>query len=454
MSASSQQSISVRALAKAMTSNLITQLLVGCFMAFPGASMDVLLVQFHWTIADFGTSALIQGIFAFLGNIFANWRVPSRPNLTTELRISQFFVLAGVAIVYGWEFLVSPLPFHLPAITRALGFAFIGFGVGIQAIVNNTQALRSHAPSSALMLVAFTFTFGALVFPFLTGFFLASIPEFTTHNWKLILLPIFLLATWNALWPITGRLTKSQTQMTEYPNSHSHSPQSDTGTATTDTGTATTDTGTATTDTAAPPATATSTSQTKPPAFLPYALGFLLFLYMGIEINVTNGIALLGIQLNSIPNSLARFAPSALWLGILMSRFVTAIFPLQPARFRVWTWQASVPLTILLAALAIFPFSTIAWFTLIITIGCFLGPFYGFIVGQSSHLYHGDTVAKNAATIATIGSAGGILMPFLFGQIAEFQGLRTGFVFMVATAATLFVCAILVAILGVKPKKN
>jgi hypothetical protein len=82
---------------------------------------------------------------------------------------------------------------------------------------------------------------------------------------------------------------------------------------------------------------------------------------------------------------------------------------------------------------------------LIFVIGVILGPFYGFIVGQASHLYTGSDIAKHAATIATIGSGGFIVMPFLFGKIATQTNLEGGFIFVASTAAILLLGAAFLA---------
>ncbi len=414
MSVSPQRTALAWELAKTMSPHLATQLLVGCFMAFPGVAMDILLVKFHWSIGDFGTAALIQGGFGFLGNIFANMRVPSRPNLITDLRISQAFVLVGVAVLYGWELIASTLPFPCHPFTRSIGFACIGFGVGIQAIVNNTKALRTANPSSALMLVAFTFTFGALFFPLVTGSYLATLGIITEHNWKFILVPVFVLAAANTLWPFglrqSQKIEASQARENEAASKELIHPNN-------------------------------SNTPTPPRALTPYALGFLLFLYMGIEINLTNSIALHGIHMNDFPSSAARFASSALWFGILVSRFGTSIVPLPQSQFQSWTWKGAIPLAISLAAVLFLPLSLVPWFLLILVTGIILGPFYGFIVGQASHFYRGPEIAKHAATIATIGSAGSILMPFLFGKISEQYGLRGGFLFIEVSVLALLACA-------------
>jgi hypothetical protein len=166
---------------------------------------------------------------------------------------------------------------------------------------------------------------------------------------------------------------------------------------------------------------------------------------MGIEINLTNNLALHGIESNNIPNTLARFASSALWLGILLSRLATSFLPLSPSRFPTWTWVAALPLTVLLAIIPSWQLPSSLWLALIFVIGVILGPFYGFIVGQTSHLYTGADIAKHAATIATIGSGGFIVMPFLFGKIAAQTNLTVGFVFIACTAAMLLLGAALLA---------
>ncbi len=402
-------------LVKLMSPNLATQLLLGCFMSFPGASMDVLLGKFQWTVADFGMAALVQGAFGLLGNTFANIRIPHRTNLLPDLKLSQALVLFGVLLVYAWEFITSPLPFALPPQFRLVGFAFIGFGIGLQAIINNTCALRTAQPASALMLVAFTFTFGALFFPLITGFFLASLSSFSEHNWKVILIPVFFLAALNMFWPLNLQSKTPLAQANQNPAGKG--------------------------DFLNLPLPASVT----PHRITPYALGFLLFLYMGIEINLTNNLALHGIESLSIPNALARFASSALWLGILLSRLGTSFFPLNPSRFPTWTWVASFPLTLLLFVIPHFYLPPTAWLALIFVIGVTLGPFYGFIVGQASHLYTGANMARHAATIATIGSGGFIVMPFLFGKIANQSSLKGGFLFVAATAALLLIGAAIMA---------
>lgn len=417
MSTSRIMQAPVTSLAKPLASNLVAQLTVGCVMAFPGAAMDVLLARFHWTIGDFASAALLQGTFGFLGNLYANWRIPTRHNLTNDLRFAQFLVLAGALFLYGFEFFANSVPWNLPPFTRALGFAFIGFGVGIQAIINNTQALRTHLPSSALMLVAFTFTFGALLFPLVTGLFLASISTFTVHNWKATLLPVLFFTLINIFWPwkkhTLAGLGASQ-KNGAHPHQRLQRPKS------------------------TPQSTESEPQLPPPSALLPYSLGALLFLYLGIEICLTTGISLQGIQVNSIPAHMARFGPSALWLGVLVSRLATSILPLRASHFQRWTWQAAIPLAVALAIIWRFPMPILPWLVLIFLAGAIMGPFYGLIVGQASYFYSGKNVASKAALVATLGGIGAIVMPFVFGKIANAYGISSGFLFLAAAACALF----------------
>jgi hypothetical protein len=381
-------------LAKVLRTSLIAQLLVGCFMSFPGASMDVLLKQFKWSEGDFGFAVLLQGLFGLLGNLYANWRVKTLQNIESELRVALALVAIGAFLAYFWEIPASLLFATAHNQARVIGYAFIGFGVGLLAIINNTRALRSENPSTALMLVAFTFTFGALFFPFITSAHLASLSQFTTHNWKLVLVPILALTIINLFVPTST----NNSGVSKPLSTHTHtSSNSNTG--------------------------AIIASKISP-----WNLGVQLFFYMGIEINLTLGSALLLMRSKGVADSLARFAPSALWLGILTSRLLTTLFPLPIERFRRWTWQLAIVLAALLAANVFGPSaSSIIWMSLIVITGLVLGPFYGLIVGQSAHLWHGISIAQNAAVIATFGSAGAVVLPFLFGQITENYGINTGF---------------------------
>jgi fucose permease len=406
-------------LARILRASLVAQLLVGCIMSFPTASMDVLLKQLHWTEGNFGTTALIQGVFGLFGNLYANRRVKKDENYGTDLRVAMGLVLTGALLLYFWEVPMQLLSLQAYPKMRMIGSGFIGFGVGLLAIVNNTRALRSPSPATGLMLVAFTFTFSALLFPFLTSAHLASLSEFTTHNWKSMLFPVLAFVALNLFLPLPKTQSTEQPQSTDYPQKQTnelHAPNRN---------------------------------------IAPWHLGVQLFFYMGVEINLSIGLTLFGIRTVGAPNSLARFAPSALWLGILMSRLVTTIAPLSASNFTKWTWKLALALCILLGILAGFQSSqTTLWLTLVVAIGFILGPFYGFVVGQASHLWTGANIARNAATIATYGSAGAVILPFLFGQITENYGIRIAFLFILAKALGLLASAFITRQISKRTPEN
>lgn len=383
-------------LARTLQSSLIAQLLAGCFMSFPGASMDVLLKQFKWTEGDFGFAILVQGIFGLFGNFYANWRVKNQGNIETDLRLAISLVGFGALIAYFWEFPANAIFATEYIHARIIGYAFIGFGVGLLAIVNNTRALQSKNPGTALMLVAFTFTFGAVIFPFVTSAHLASLTNFTTHNWKFVLLPVLILTVLSLLVPIRAKKSVGEKlPETNLENKYSKSKAAKSTTAT----------------------------------IYPWNLGLQLFFYIGIEVNLTIGFALLLMRVKGIEDSVSRFAPSALWLGILVSRLVTTLLPLPVERFGRWTWQLAIMLGILLSINIFIPTTSISLSMAVIFVtGLIMGPFYGIIVGQAAYLWKDVNIERNAAKIATFGSAGYIFLPFLFGQVTDKFGIKIGFV--------------------------
>ncbi len=406
-------------LARILRASLVAQLLVGCIMSFPTASMDVLLRQLHWTEGDFGTTALIQGVFGLFGNLYANRRVKRDENYRTDLRVAMSLVLTGALLLYFWEVPMQLLSLQAYPKMRMIGSAFVGFGVGLLAIVNNTRALRSQAPATGLMLVAFTFTFSAVLFPFLTSAHLASLSEFTTHNWKAVLFPVLAFIAINLFLPLPKTESTGQPQSADHPKiapTELHAPYR---------------------------------------IIAPWHLGVQLFFYMGVEINLSIGLTLFGIRTIGAPSSIARFAPSALWLGILISRLLTTIMPLSASNFTKWTWKLALVLCLSLGFLAGFQSNqTTVWLTLVVIIGFVLGPFYGFIIGQSSHLWTGAKIARNAATIATYGSAGAVILPFLFGQITENYGIRIAFFFILAKALGLLASAFITRQISKRTPEN
>lgn len=419
--------------------NILGFFLSGGTLALPGAGLDLLLFSFHWTHADFGTALMLQGLAAFAGTRFASRRLRAHGTaavLNALTRRGLYVLALGIALTYFSEwtlepvyrlFTVSPAPHFL----RGAGLALLGFGVGSTAVCHNTAALHHATPEKVLNAVHMGFPLGAAAFPLGASLFYQAIdghPE-AALLWRL---PAALCGALCGVLAWTGFARRKDSD--RLPLAARPDPE----------------TTPLKTTSSQPPDSPKAHPSSPPLGRLPAAAACAtLFCYVGIEVNLSNGLVLLHGDGLGLPMAEARLASPVYWAGLCavrlalavtrppLRRYATLLFGSAGAcllTFLVllsgaWTGRAA-PLTLALA--------------IVFATGAFLGGIYSLGIGVLMRFYP-PGVATDAANRATLAGVGGaVALPFLYGRIVHAEGIAAGMNFVLLLLFGLFFFTLLI----------
>ena len=391
--------------------HLLGYVLSGGLLALPGACADLLLSSFGWSAADFGMAITLQGVCAFIGSRWAAKRaVPGK--LKIQSRKTLLCGCAGLLLYYFAEWTVLPLlgpvfppSFHQQLLLsgRVVGIVALGFSVGANGIFNNTAGMQLPQRTRALNVLNLAFTVGAMLVPLAATAYLNLVvrPQNPSPFWGMIwwrlpaaaLIICYLLVLVFAF----GRNSKTQGNA-----GGPERPQNKKGIYSFDEG----------------------KDEEKFRDWRPAALiALLLFCYVGSEVNVSNGMALLNWKAFGFEQQQARIASPVFWSGLFLARLTASLANFRVESFGRILLSVSLGtlacfLLLLFQAFRIFPDPYLANLVLVFATGLCIGSIYGFALGATTYFYSHAQANKNANSGALAGVAGSVLLPLFFGQVA------------------------------------
>jgi MFS family permease len=357
----------------------------GAIVSMPGANFTQLMTLAHWTPADFGMALLLQGSFSYLGTRFVSSHL-AKLNVSRRLAVCAILQGLGLLLIY------SPSPTYL----RALGFALVGLSVGNISILGSLAALKSHLPQKKLNQLNLAFTGGAVLIPMLTSALLQLNTQHFDWRWPLMpaLLSLGLLLT-------RGVLQKDDLSLENKV------------------------------------ANETVESATVKAGFLhslPLTSAcFALFLYVGIEINLSN--SWVGLMPEKTGLSLSSWASPLFWSGLFISRLIFSFYvPAQKnlSKYLICFASGTLLCLVILGLVRSVLFLDNASLSIALCAaflsGLSIGSSYSFILGAVTHTAPKGYETAYASRTSEWGVLGTIVLPPMLGfaeQIGHKNGVLT-----------------------------
>ena len=206
---------------------------------------------------------------------------------------------------------------------------------------------------------------------------------------------------------------------------------------------------------------AAARSQAEPAARLrthpAYWLSFLaLFLYVGVELGVSNWVAEYFTAVFDYPPARSGFLVSLFWVGLLAGRFGVPLLYHGP-RQDVMLVGSSLLATLSIAALSVLGFLPMGWWTLgtglvlvfLAGLGCSV--FYPVVISLLGKCFP-QAQSQAIAFAATGGGLGAFLFPFLMSALAEDRGIRVGFATYALFGIVMTAAALGLALAAAQPR--
>lgn len=342
----------------------VAMLLSGFGTVFLGPVLPALAASAHATDSGSGLFFTAQFIGAFFGGI------------TTSHRLYYCLVRGLSAAAAGFLLLAISVGLHAGLLWDVTALLPLGFGVGqMLTSVNLLAAQRFQKQrSSALALINFTWSLGAVTAPFLLGSILSWVSLSVVLGAVTALFAIVL--TW-ATWSVRGNVLQEQQQTAQ---AASHLPRT---------------------------------------AFLSFAM--MLLLYGGVETCLSGWITTFGTRYGNATLRISTLGATALWIGITGGRALTPLL-LKFLRERVFLIATLCAATIIVALLsrssgamtiallaALLGLSLAAWFPLVLSA----------MIGRGSS-------ARETGIIIALSGIGAAILPLLLGMVSRVTGsLRT-----------------------------
>jgi len=377
--------------------------LFGTSMTIVGATLPRILADFHWDYVTAGAVIAAGAVAYFLSTFAAGFLVKHvGPKATIVLGLACDIV--GLALFGS----VSD-----PLVNFLLSF-LIGLGQGCFEVAVNWSTLRIDTAGSGrpMNVMHGAFAVGAIAGPFVLGLLLSG-----GGDWTLVYRGIagLFVAAGLVLLFVSFRLPP------------------------------------------APPETAAAPVRvsTRPA----YWLAFLaLFLYVGVELGVSNWIAEYFVQAFAFQAAASSFLVSLFWAGVLAGRFGVPLWYKgnKPDRLLV---AFSVLATLTVVALAALGFAgTMSFAAVAGVILVFLAGFGASIIYPSVMTLVGLCFPQAQSQVvgfaATGGGVGSFLFPFVMAALSQSWGIRWGFTAYGAFAVLMTVSAVLLAQAAARQKSQ
>jgi len=353
--------------------------LFGTSMTVIGATLPRILAEFRWNYGGVGLVMASGSVAYFLSAYLAG-------RLVRPLGPKASIAFGVVLITAGLAFFASTPSLLL----NALLYAAIGIGQGFIEINVNYAIVKIDEDGRALNLMHAAFSIGAVAGPFVIGFLMGA-----GLSWTLVyrgMAAIFCLILAAVLALPFGRLPT--------------------------------------------PAAAEASGGARSRGSA-YALGFVaLFLYVGVELGVSNWIAELFVRTFGSSEQLGSFMVSLYWLGLLAGRLgIPLLFPkARPDRILLVLAVGLSASTGLVAACAFagpaaLPLAAVA--TALAGLSC--SAIYPVVVTLVGRAYP-DAQGEAIGFAGTGGGIGAFLFVFLMSRIAKAAGIEAGFAFYALVA--------------------
>ncbi len=387
------------------------RLLFPCYFAFFVSGAMVLLVgtTLPYIIEEAGINYSVAGglLSAFaIGNLLASFVNPVISRLIGRKRT---IVMLSSLVPLSW-FIVTLLP---PVAVLYPVFVLLGIGRGSVSIINNAVVNdNSDGKTAALNLLHMTFAAGALLSPLLTSLYIGA-----GFGWRAVAYTIAaasVLATAGYAWM---KITPG-----------GYAGEEGTSAADTETGTGTG----AETGTGAGMGTENAVYY-KNPVF--YIMGFLLFLYLGLE-NCVNGwfvtyFKSMGIMSGTYATNLV----SVTWIMVMLGRLATAKLSKVIDKNRlIFTYCiATAAFFLLLIATHNLYVITFA----IAGLGFFFAGIYPTGVSCAGSVLKGSDTAMSM--LLAIAALGGIITPQIVGILADYSGMAAAITVLLVNVAGMLI---------------
>ena len=355
--------------------------LFGVTMTVIGATLPRILADFAWSYGTAG-AVIAAGAIGYFVSTYVAGKLLGR--IGPKVAAASGAGLLALALAF---FAASSSP-----IANFALYAAIGVGQGFLEIVVNWSALRMDKGGRALGLMHGAFSIGAVAGPFVVGFLLRSGLAWTLVYRAMAALFGLILATIIFLpFKVIPREKTGDTQ-------------------------------------GAGERLAGSAA---------YYLGFAsLFLYVGVEIGISNWVAEFFVRVFGSSESTGSFMVSLFWLGLLAGRFGIPLL-LPGARQDRVLGALSVGLSLSAGALAAAGFAGAAAAPLaavaVALAGLACSSIYPVVVGLVGRAFP-SCQSKAIGFASTGGGVGCFLFPFLMSRIAQSAGVRMGFAFYALVA--------------------
>jgi fucose permease len=339
-------------------------LLSGFGTVFLGPVLPALAASAHTTDSGSGLFFTAQFIGAFFGGI------------TTSHRLFFCLVRGLSAASAGFLLLALCAGLHAGVLWDAAALVSLGFGVGQMLTSVNLLAAQRYQKqrSSALSLINFTWSLGAVTAPFLLGSILSSASLTIVLGAVTILFIVVLM--W-AAFSVRGSLLKQEQQSRR---TEAHLPRT---------------------------------------AFLSFAA--MLLLYGGVETCLSGWITTFGTRYGNATLRISTLGATALWIGITGGRALAPLL-LKFLRERVFLIATLCAATIVVALLSRSS-GAISITLLAALLGLSLAPWFPLVL--SSMLSRGSS-ARETGIIIALSGIGAAILPLLVGVVSRSTGsLRT-----------------------------
>ncbi len=371
--------------------------LLGTFASFGvslivvGALLPRILSDFHWSYTAAGVVLAANSVGYFTSTLVSGLLVQ---RMGLKRVVSLGLALEAVSLFF---FGATPAVF----VNLALNL-LIGIGQGAIEVVVNTSVARMEreGDSHLMMFVHSAFSVGAVVGPIAIGLIIArELPW--QEVYKAIALLVLLIAVALSLLPFRRLEGGGASAETEKPKLRS---------------------------------------------LLGYPLllfsFFALFLYVGLEVGVSNWISEYFVKIFGTSAATGAFMVSIFWLGILFGRLTVSLIA-RGTRQGATLFALSLLCTLsLLLAVAMRGALAGGLFFFLASLGC--SGFYPLVMNLlGRHFRRSQSVAVGFA--ATGGGVGMFLFPLLMSGVAQRFGIRDGFVVYVVMGVAMSLFALLIS---------
>ena len=378
--------------------------LFGTSMTIIGATLPKILANFHWSYLTagivLGAGAVAYFVSTFVaGHLVKHWG--ARPTILLALTL----IVAELA-----AFAATPNPAANTLLSALIGLGQGGVEVGLNSTILRMDERNTGRPMN---LLHGAFAVGAIVGPFAVSLLLES-----GVDWAVVYRGMAAIFVLLAVMTAFAGLPFIQPKVADHDETRER-------------------------------------LSANPAYWLSF---FALFLYLGVELGVSNWVAEYFVVVFAYPPDASAMLVSLFWLGVLVGRFGVPLLD-KGARPEVALVGLSALATVSIALLMLTGYLPATAFTADVGRGLL------FLAGLGCSIYYptvmtlvGECFPRSQSQAvgfaATGGGIGGFVFPFLMSSIAQTWGIRAGFATYGVFAAGMTLAGIWLAVIVEKGKSN